>query len=519
MPPCRLYPYTLLPQVVARVDQGLPDRGPDPAVAAEMKTRGTSSLEAFKLQKASFDGFYSAYFTDTPRYIRMAEQAVEKDPGWAHAWASLAMLQGQFNDAAKATLAKAAKSIDRSRDAAGVAVVESLVRFAERNAQEAAALLSPVHRADPTDDLVAQALSSELLQAHDLASALSVVMLLHEARPDLQFGEDAAEYLRYAGRKGETGKLLETWAERAPESEQAFLSLAAHDLDSGKIAEAEELAKRTLLVHGQATFRLAPVIDVLLIADKPVEAKRLAERMLGGNEFDRARGYKRLAVASVLEGRFGGAYENLQAGYALARTQGTEGEAFPMMELTVAVAPLVAPKSEVIKAYDILAQAPSKVEAAGFAYQAALLRLNAGECIDPWPRLTLLPEGVARTSARRLMLRAAVDHGCAACADVIRAGLSTDESFGPSIFRFATCAEKEGALTLAKTTFERVSKLHGSNSFFHSILARFHLGRVLFALGEKDAGRAQLKDFLAHWEKADHPLPEIEEARKLLAAP
>jgi hypothetical protein len=50
------------------------------------------------------------------------------------------------------------------------------------------------------------------------------------------------------------------------------------------------------------------------------------------------------------------------------------------------------------------------------------------------------------------------------------------------------------------------------------MLARYHLARVLFMLGRTGAARVQLEDFLTRWGSADHRVPEVDDARRLIAA-
>ncbi len=513
----------VLPQIVARFDEGLPDRGPDPALLAEMKKRGTSSLEAFRLQKASFEGFYGANYADSERFAKMAERAVEKDPGWSRAYASLALIQGERSPAAKATLAKGLQNSERARDAEGIVLLESLALFAAGKPAEAFSLLLPIVQHDPSDLLAGRALTGIAYLANHVDVTIATLERMQQQRPDLQFGEDRAEYLRYAGRRGEVPAIISAWVERAPEAEQAQFSQASMDLAAGRVADAGLRVRRALLVHGEATFRLAPACDILLAADKVVEVKRLAAQMLSGNEFDQARGHKRLAVAAVLEGRFGAAYESLQAGWALGRTQGSEGESVPMLELIAALAPLVATPQDRQRYLDALAEGLTasgwKVNAAPAAYEAALARAPPGQCPNAEAILAAVPEGAQRTAARRAVLRLAADRGCASCAEATRVGISAGEDNTRSLFYFGVCAEREGSLKLAEDTFRGLRGLYGSRSAFHSVLARFHLGRVLDRQGQKDAARAEYRDFLAHWEHADVALPEIEEARRALAAP
>lgn len=506
----------LLTEAAARAGEGLPERALSPARAEEMRRRGTASEEAFELQRASFDGFFAAVYTDSARFVRMAEDAVAKDPGWARAHASLALMQGRHSEAAKATLAAARARLDSSRDAPGVAALDSLELLAAGRPREAAALLEPVFQADPTDLVAGYLLAVERLGALDATAATSVLTRLHEQRPDLQFGEDLAGNRFALGQREEAAAMLAAWAERAPEAEQVWLSCAFGALAAGRPRDAEAFVKRSLLLFGEATFRLSPVIDVHLAADDPAAARRLGEKMLAGNAFDRARGYRRIALADQLEGRFGSAYQNLQAAHAIARTQGAEGESMLILRSMAALAPLVAPREEQLRVHELLAKEPDEVGAVVAAFERSLLAAPPGACPPIEDAARALPEGPARTSARREMLRAASTNGCAACADVLRAGLAAEEPFADSLFRFAECAEKENALPLARATFTRVADLNGSMSPFHAVLARFHLGRVLARLGEDEAARASFHDFVRRWSAADRPLPELDEARTRL---
>jgi hypothetical protein len=98
-----------------------------------------------------------------------------------------------------------------------------------------------------------------------------------------------------------------------------------------------------------------------------------------------------------------------------------------------------------------------------------------------------------------------------------------DESDIGMLFEFAVAAEQEGALGLARDALEQVRDLHllsidstSSVTPYCAILARYHLGRVLEKLGQKDAARAQYRDFLDHWGHADRGVPEVDDARQAL---
>jgi hypothetical protein len=93
------------------------------------------------------------------------------------------------------------------------------------------------------------------------------------------------------------------------------------------------------------------------------------------------------------------------------------------------------------------------------------------------------------------------------------------------LYDFAVCAEREGALELARDAFQRAAGVATQTthvgmtlSTADGVLARLHLARVLARLGKKAEARAAYDDFLARWGHPDRPLAEIDAARKELAA-
>jgi hypothetical protein len=106
----------------------------------------------------------------------------------------------------------------------------------------------------------------------------------------------------------------------------------------------------------------------------------------------------------------------------------------------------------------------------------------------------------------------------------VRAGLSAVEGNIPSVLRFAHCAEQQGAWQLALDALTRSAAVRGmsieqasSASPYHSVLARFRLGRVPERMGKPAEARAAYQRFLDSWGHADRPVPEVEEARQALA--
>jgi hypothetical protein len=121
------------------------------------------------------------------------------------------------------------------------------------------------------------------------------------------------------------------------------------------------------------------------------------------------------------------------------------------------------------------------------------------------------------------MLRSAAAAGCAACADVVKEGLSTDEWNQQSLYSLGVCAAEVDALGLARDTFVRARALRHSafdagtaSAEVFAVLARYQLGRVLERSNDAIGAKAAYADFLAHWGHADRSLAAVEDARVAL---
>jgi tetratricopeptide (TPR) repeat protein len=106
---------------------------------------------------------------------------------------------------------------------------------------------------------------------------------------------------------------------------------------------------------------------------------------------------------------------------------------------------------------------------------------------------------------------------------VLFAGLGINERSTRLLFRFAACAEAEGAHELAIDAYRRAaviiaSSLSTINGFAPdlAVLAHFRLGRVLERTGKKAEARAAYERFLGFWGHADRLIAEVTEAQKAL---
>jgi tetratricopeptide (TPR) repeat protein len=515
-----------LPVLRAAVGNGQPAKA-DPAERAELEALGGRSVEALRVYRRLFEGFTEALFVDNDALAQMGDELLRLDPGWPRAYALLQTIEGDTSRRARDIAARAAREADRTRDPVGWRLLELLPSLGTGAAGPFDRSIEAAFQREPPDLLAGYLLASASGLAQRLPEAIGLFQRLHQVRPDLQFGADLVLRLRDAGRTDEAARLEREWLQRAPESLAATIAFASTALGAGRFESAEASLRRALLVHGEKPYRLLALTDLLLLRGKTAEARGVASRMLSGSEYDRARGHYRLGIADLLDGRFGPAYEALQAALALARTQGSESELTQILESLRAVAGLLG-RAEEQAAFDRQLEAalrllnlPGAVAAVRFESQ---LRTRGQGCPQVEAALATVGDAAARNFARTHMLRSAAEAGCGSCAEALRAGRSGDELSTSSLLRLGICAEREGAFPQARDALVdarlRLTLLgiRTMESAFHTVVASFHLARVLARLGERDAARAEYQRFLDRWGHADRPLPEVDEARRALQA-
>ena len=508
---------------------GQPVRAPDRAERAAMDHLGTRSLEAYARYERAIGAFFASVTTDLQACERHLEDALRHDPGWPHAFALLATVQGHGSPRGQAMLARASREIkDATRDPVGQRLLSAIAATAAGRGAEAAQRLEELVREHPDDLLAGWLLLLELDGQRRTEAAISIVQRMHEQRPELQFGADLQRLLRDGGRAGEAAAIQARWLERAPEAEQALVTQVAADLDERRLDAAERHVRDLLVVHGEAPYRLATQADVLILAGRLHDAAAIAAKLLRGDQIDRARGHRRLGDIALLEGRFAAALDAFEQAAAEGRQFGNDGEVVQSLESLRSLASWMGDE----KAADTHARAQEEIfrsmgalgSAATVAFERALAR---GPCPSLDHALDGIPRGVAERIARRDILRAAATRpGCGSCAAVVAAGLSPEERSTRSLYHFGLCAIAEDALPLALGALQRIERIRPASvdaggsvqSSFFAILARYQLGRALERLGRKAEAKAAYADFLGHWGKADRVVKEVEQARAAHAA-
>jgi tetratricopeptide (TPR) repeat protein len=510
----------VLPHVAGRLGEGQPDPGVTDAERAAMKRLGTGSVEAYRLYRSGEEYWHSLKF-DAPPIEKRLEEAIRLDPGWAHAYAMKALVQGVTTLRAAATVAQGWRISDPSADPAGRVLLDVLRLRQQSKLEGVSRLLEPVYGADPSDLLTLTLLGGTLVTEHRLGDAAAIARHALHDRPDLQFGADLEGILRQTGRAEEIPAVQERWLAAAPDNEQALASQVYADVEAERFADAERHARELLFLHGEAPHRLVTLCDVLTAAGQFVAAREIGDRLVKGTEQDQLERRYRLGLIAIYEGRFASAYDELVVAARGGRKFGMDFESYQAYQALLSVTP---DRSEALQLQKELAAVyeglGDRGGAAAARFEAAVTALDGGACPDRERWLAKVPDEMDRNLARRHMLRTAADVGCASCADVVALGLSSTDGDGLSLVRFGRCAEKEGALELARDAFNRARLARDAlapGSPYHSILARFHLARVLERQGKPAEARRWYEDFVAHWGHADRPVPEVDQARAALA--
>jgi len=501
---------------------GAAPRGPDEEERAAMARIGATSVEEYRSYHAIDSEAFRTTAVDLSDLEHRLEAILAQDPGWAHPWALLISLTRDIeHDSVRAKAALGATT----RDPSGLAVIEAWRQMANNGMLPASRQLEAVVAADP-DDLVA-ALELHLAYDGDHRGDENVALLrrLYERHPEQQWGADLMQALREIGRSSEAEPMVREWAARAPDSEQALISLARIEIEAHHPQVALAVARKLLVLRDDAPQRIQLTCDLLITAEYTHEAAPFAEKLLRGNIEMRAIGLQRMATIEILEGRFGAAFETLFPA-------GPEGDVLARKEALHEIGrdlALELHRADKLQQFDdaLDARAAEAHDIIGPRQRGFERALLHGECPNieaalvgvNWP-----VAGNTRDDAKRSLMRAASTTGCSRCRDVIAAGVRAVEADSRSAFAFAACAEAEGELSLANDTFASLREIHLNSidptnelSPFVWISARFRHARVLERLGRTDEARLEYQSYLQHWDHADAPLPELAEARAAIA--
>ena len=520
-----------LDKAIGKVSAKLHHRPPEPDAdeRADMQRLGVRSVEAYRRYQAQLDDAFSAVLIDAEAQVRELRAILVLEPHWAHLYVKLVDAVGIGSRQGRELLVEAKRATEHTnQDPVGRQMLAAIEHISQGRLDDAATLLVPAFRSQPQDVELGWILARRVLyQAGRSQDAIAVYQRLHDLRPDLQFGGNLVDELRRGGRGREVAAVVEAWLAKAPESEDARAVQVKLDVEQGRLDLAVQHARELIFLHGDAPHRLYTLCDVLIAAGKNAEASQLAHRMLLGSGPIRSRGWARLGAIAAQEGRLSAAIDAYESAVR-------EGKQFPS-------------QSGIRRAYEsarwlfVLTGHPEDADrfdrelaeyyrnsgltwlAATVEFDRRLLHVAKDGCPDPDKVLAELPQGPALRLARIQMRRAAAGAGCVPCTDVVRDGISVDESSQHGLYQLGRCAAQEGALALARDAFVRATALRTAidtgfqPSEAHAILAHFQLARVLERMQLPADARKHYETFLAHWGEADRPMPEVDEARKALA--
>jgi tetratricopeptide (TPR) repeat protein len=511
----------------ARVDVDQLERPPSDDERALAAAAAAPDLQAWRSYDEIVSATYSELIIDVPTLAKRTQALVERHPTWLHPYAQLINTEGNVTPAAQATL-QAAHLVHDS-DPTGRLMVAAA---AEQDVAKLDKLIPELDRrfaAAPRDVLLGWLLYGALHTERRVDESVAVLRSLNHTRPDLQFGSDLEQELRRAGRGSEVPALQQAWLAAAPDNQQALASQIVVDLDAGQRAKAEAHARDLLFLHGPSPQRLVLLCEVLIITGELREASSLAEELLRGNDYERGMAWFHLGQIALLQGRSTAALEAWLTGVEAARPYGVQGALFQTLEELASTAAFVHAERELDTAASELVRlytdTGDRGQAMAWSIELEAHRARAAgramQCLDLEAELRKLPPGAGRGSTERELVRAAAAVDCAPCARAVRLGLAPVESNVRSLLQLGLCAEKEGQLALAADVLARAQPLRElgihdgeTPSTVSSLLAEYHLARVLERLGRHDEAQAHYEAFLARWDHADHAIAEVEEARQ-----
>jgi tetratricopeptide (TPR) repeat protein len=518
----------LVDELDATVGAGREPRPLSPAEAAEVTRVGAPSFEALRSFHRLEARFFAYSSVDLPPIEHELVELIRADPGWAHPYVLLAIVQGRDTPAARATIADGLAKADPARDEPGRAMLAVLAPLRPQDLAERLPAFEAARLGHPDEMTSGMVLAYAYFNAGRPSDREAIFRALHEAHPELQFGEFVTADLRGLGRGEEADRFDDDWLARAPESETAQAARMSREVREGHVERAEARARRLLFVHGETPNRYLLLCDALLLAGRYDEARAVAEKILQGGPAAKAHGYRRIAYIDIFEGQLSAAYSALDEAVPYAHATGREGAEWDVLENLARLATYAAPRDLKARLEDIAAFEERRGQpwfATVDRLEWSLLHTEPRNCPDLSSLFKDVP-GHRREQAELMALRLAAKAGCATCADVVRAGaLSAFEYTGYPVRLFAECAEREGDFARARAALMRLLTLsdlsinqasYGATPVDY-VLAHFQLGRVLAELGDRAGARAEYEVFLRHWGNADRKIPEVDEARRALA--
>jgi tetratricopeptide (TPR) repeat protein len=475
------------------------------------------------------------YYTEARRFhlnneysdaIRLYEQAIEADPGFAMAYRGMASCYSNNGDIAKAEAAadKALSLGDRLPERLKYQV--QITACAERGNYPGEVDASNKLLAKyPDDNIGLNKLGTISEEGEEFDKAVGYFTMAAQSSPTLLSAENLAGAYRFLGQYDRSAAVLSTYIERDPDNARAHVSLGLSHAAAGRLDDAQrEADKASLLAPSDAWVLQLRGCIAYLRGDWPA-AEREFTAMLGrGSEADQPAARAGLAGLYAAQGRFDKARECAKQtpphwgrAAALELDSGHPERAAGAFHAALAQ-PTTAyrPFAEVILFTGFGLSRAAAGDVGGAQTAAADLEAKSRPFfVKPATRWKLAISGT---------LAAKRGDGGAATRDLERAVASLpfqslpDEEHALMLDLLAQAYVVAGDLAKAQQTYERITGLTTGRTMWGGIYARsfYRLGQIAERQGDPARARANFTTFLDLWKNADPGLPEVADARKRL---